>query len=293
MVEHQRNRRPPSRRILTIILAIITLIVPPVFALDPRQLVENIGAWISLMSLAFYVWLVVVLSAGTGGTLVAKRICTRVRSRPRIEYLVPEVSDGVELVARAIEKRVRHILDSMVDDEEQDNRPHVLRLVVITGLYTLNYLDNIVRTYPGRHRRWIIRMLILDPDAGEVGLLSEGTRATILAGLDRLAAMRATAAAEEWPIALEWRCYRSPPALWGYLFDEGHLLFGWIEWSHIDVDDPRMVAPRMRTQHRKLAHVTRHDELGRDTIDSFRSRFDYLWKFASREYVPRDLEKTV
>jgi hypothetical protein len=278
MPEHPRRTRSLRRR-LAILVTVASFVLPPVGALGPGQLLDNINEWVRLLSLRTYLfiaWGLLIVGVTTFGVIMIR---TKVKARSWVDYLGSKSADDLEPVPRPIGQRVRKILDMITaaDDVEQ----HELRLILLTGQYSLNYLEKIIRAYPTRHK-WVIRVLLLDPSAPEVDLIDESTRADIIAGLDRLARMRSTADVEEWPLTLQWRGYQHLPVVRGYLFDDSHLLLGLTAWKGVDLT-PRVVAHHMHTLGRKLAHVTARDEFGRDAIESFRTWFDYLWKYASRD----------
>lgn len=265
---------------MTVLVGALPLTVPPVFALAPHQLVENVGAWVGLFSPRDYVLAVLVLLLLLVALIGAAPIMARVRAGCRLEYLGPRVRNGVpEHVPRDIEERVIRILEGLRESDAPG--PHELRLVVVTGQDTLGSFEHISRTY-STYQRWIVRVLILDPSAPGVDLLARGTRAHIMASLSLLEAMREAAVVEERPLKLEWRTYQQLPVMRGYLIDRDHLFLGLTAWTGFDLT-PKIDTPRMHTHDKRHAYVTRHDQLGRDYIESFKSWFDYQWKYTTRD----------
>jgi hypothetical protein len=267
------------KHLTTILVGALPLTVPPVFALAPHQLVDNVAAWIGLLSPRDYITAAVALVLLLVALLGMRLLIMKVRAGSRVEYLGPRVRNGMpEHVPRDIEERVVRILDGL--REPNGSGSHEIRLVVVTGQDTLGSFEHIGRMY-STYRRWAVRVLILDPDAPGVDLLARGTRAHIMASLSLLGAMRETAVTDQRPLKLEWRTYQQLPAMRGYLIDDEHLFFGLTAWTGFDLT-PKIDTPRMHTHDKRLAYVTPRDQFGRDAIESFKSWFDYQWKYTTR-----------
>jgi len=202
--------------------------------------------------------------------LVAMLILARQPFVTRLEYIAQAEYLGVpDMTPKGIQSRLVGILDRL--GESGHSQAHIVRVTFLTGRSTLNYLDQVVDRLSTRSS-WDIRVLIFDPDSPEIGGLGPGGRAEVLASCTLLASIKQKIVSRSRPASLSWRGFSNPPMVRGFLIDEDHLFFGYFEWQRVDG------SWQLHEQNKRLIYARHGDELSVDSIEFFKSWFDYRWE---------------
>lgn len=236
-----------------------------VLALSPKEWAAKLGSWTSLL-FAYKTPLMALLMLA----LVAMLILARQPFVARLEYIAQAEYFGVpDMTPKGIQSRLIGILDRL--GESGHSQAHIARITFLTGRSTLNYLDQVVDRLSTRSN-WDIRVLIFDPDSPEMGRLGPGRREEVLAGCALLASIKQKIVSRSRPASISWRGFSSPPMVRGFLIDEDHLFFGYFEWQKIDG------SWQLQEQNKRLIYARHGDELSVDSIEFFKSWFDYRWE---------------
>ena len=230
----------------------VTAGVLALLALTPSEWVENLGAWGVLLSAARPV-----AALGLGLLVVGVVVLLLRRSTSPIEVISP---GGVP--EDSFVRRVLDILESL-----DGNRHHTVRIVVITGSSTINYLRQILTTQQLRGH-WDIKVLIMSPDAPAVDDLENGSSQNIAASLVTLGQLKAKALAHRWPCTLRWTTYDDPPMMRGFVIDDEHLFLGHTAWRNGTLTD----------QDRHLIPIRRGPDWADLKIECFTTWFDRTWQ---------------
>lgn len=245
-----------------VFLAVGTVLA--VLALSPQDWTANLGDWTNLIqsNQSFLMALLVLV-------LVALLVVARQPFVARLEYLAQSEYLGVpDMAPQGVQSRVVGILDRL---SQAERGVHIARVTFLTGQSTLNYLLQLIDKHSTRSN-WEIRVLILDPDSPDVMRLGESAREEILASCARLASVKGRIVSRARPATISWRSFPQLPMIRGFLIDDDHLFFGYFEWQCLDG------AWELHEQNKRLVYARRGDALSMDSIEFFKSWFDYRWE---------------
>ena len=197
----------------------------------------------------------------------------RGRRRPRGwfgDYLAPAEYDGVaDPAPRGIQSRAMAILRDL--SLSPSDTPRVIRLRVLTGGSTLQYLDRLATKF-GWLGRWDIRVLIAAPGSPLAGMLGPGAHDQIRASLARLREVQRKCEARGGAVVISWRTFSGIPTTRGCLIGEQHLFSGNFVW----VGDPDE-GERLVEQNTRFLHTDSASAFGSDEISAFKNWFDRDW----------------
>jgi hypothetical protein len=267
----KRSNRALVNAVRGVFLATGTLLA--VLALSPQEWAGKLGAWTSLL-LAYLTPLMALLML----TLVILLVMAKQPFVTRLEYISQSEYLGIpDMAPVGIQSRVVGILDRL--GQSSHSRTHIARITFLTGRLTLGYLDQIVDKHITRSN-WDIRVLILDPESPETDKIGPGAKQEVVASCALLASIKRKTVSQARPAKISWRGFPDLPMVRGFLIDDDHLFFGYFEWQSIDG------AWQLHEQNKMLVYARRGDELSTDSIEFFKSWFDYRWE------IGRNLDNT-
>jgi hypothetical protein len=259
----KRSNRAFANAIRSLFVAVVTLLA--LLALSPQEWAGKLGAWASFL-IAHRVHVLVLLVLLLAGLWFKAR-------QPfvtRLEYISQSEYGGItDMAPVGIQSRVVGILDRL--GQPGHSRTHIARIIFLTGRSTLNYLDQVVDKHRTRSD-WDIRVLILDPESAAMDKLGPGRKQEAIASCAQLASIKHKIVSRTRPAKLSWRGFSDLPMVRGFLIDDEHLFFGYFEWQNVDG------GWQLHEQNKTLVYARRGDHLSVDSIEFFKSWFDYRWE---------------